>query len=116
MSINDDPASFARTRELATQRLRRCFEAVEAELRDREWLFGTWSALDGYLLWLWFRAVGAGFDGSRFPRCAELAQRCELRPSVARALDREEAEYERLLSANALPATLPPYQAGRVPR
>jgi len=116
MSVNDDPGTFARTRELAAGRLGRCLHTLEARLIDRQWLFGAWSALDGYLLWLWFRAVGADFDGSPFPRCADLARRCELRPSVARALDREEAEYQRLLSAGALPATLPPYQAGRAPR
>jgi glutathione S-transferase len=116
MSVNDDPAGFTRTRELAGARLTRCFEVLEARLQDRQWLYGDWTALDGYQLWLWFRAVGAGFDGGRFPRCADHANRCEQRPSVARALDREEAEYTRLAAANALPATLPPYQAGRAPR
>lgn len=115
VSVNDDPAGFDRTRELASQRLDRCFEVLEARLRDRQWLYRDWTALDGYQLWLWFRAIGAGFDGSSFPRCADHAQRCEQHPSVARALDREETEYARLLAANALPATLPPYQAGRLP-
>jgi len=115
-SVNDDPSSFARTRELAARRFERCLTVLEARLGDRPWLYGDWSALDGYLLWLWFRAVGAGFDGSGFPRCAEHAERCEQRPSVARALDREEAEYARLLAAGDLPAAIPPHQAGRAPR
>jgi glutathione S-transferase len=116
MSVNDDPISFTRTRELAGQRLARCFDVLEARLENRQWLYRGWTALDGYLLWLWFRAAGAGFDIARFPRCADHANRCEQRPSVARALDREEAEYARLAAADALPATLPPYQAGRAPR
>jgi glutathione S-transferase len=116
MSVNDDPGGFDRTRELAGQRLARCFAVLEARLSDRPWLYREWTALDGYQLWLWFRATGAGFDSAPFPRCADHALRCEQRPSVARALDREEAEYARLLGANALPATLPPYQAGRAPR
>lgn len=44
-------------------------------MSDREWLYGDWSIVDGYLLWLWFRAVGSGMDGSDFPRCADHAQR-----------------------------------------
>jgi glutathione S-transferase len=115
-SVNDAPSSFARTRELASGRLDRCFALLEARLADRDWLYEEWSALDGYLLWLWFRAAGAGFDVRRYPQCADHAQRCEQRPSVARALDREEAEFARLIREGSLPVQLPPYQAGRAPR
>jgi glutathione S-transferase len=115
-SVNDEPSTFARTRELAGGRLDRCFQVLEASLAEREWLYGEWSCLDGYLLWLWFRAVGAGFVGSRYPRCADHAQRCERRPSVTRALDREEGELARLVGEGTLTAEPPPHQAGRLPR
>lgn len=115
-SVNDEPSSFARTRELAGERLKRCLGVLELRLADREWLYGEWSAIDGYLLWLWFRAAGAGFDVTPFPRCADHAQRCEQRPSVVRALDREEREFARLVRERALPVEPPPYQAGRAPR
>lgn len=113
--VNDDPASFERTRAMAAKELHASFAIPEQRLADREWLYGDWSIVDGYLLWCWFRAVGSGMDGSAFPRCAEHAERCERRPSVARALDREESEYEQLLSSGRLGVTLPPHQVGRAP-
>jgi glutathione S-transferase len=112
---NDLPQSFARTRTIAAERLLECFAILEQRLADREWLYGAWSVLDGYLLWLWFRGVGSGMDGSSFPRCADHASRCERRPSVARALDHEETAYERLLASGALGMTMPPHQVGRAP-
>jgi glutathione S-transferase len=110
----DAPGSADRTRTLAGEVLLGCFEIIEERLADRDWLYEEWSVVDGYLLWVWFRAVGSGIDGSRFPRCAAHAQRCEQRPSVARALDREEAEYARLLAAGTAGVTRP-YQVGRAP-
>jgi glutathione S-transferase len=113
--VNDDPASFERTRAMAAKELRASFAILERRLADREWLYADWSIVDGYLLWCWFRAAGSGMDGSEFPRCAEHAQRCERRPSVARALDREESEYAQLLSSGSVSVKLPPHQVGRAP-
>jgi glutathione S-transferase len=113
--VNDDPASFERTRSMAAAGLRASFAILEQRLADREWLYGDWSIVDGYMLWCWFRASGSGMDGSDFPRCADHAQRCEGRPSVARALDREESEYAQLLSPGSLGVRLPPHQVGRAP-
>ena len=113
--VNDDPASFERTRAMAAHELRASFAILEQRLADREWLYDDWSVVDGYLLWCWFRAVGSGMDGSDFRRCADHAQRCERRPSVARVLDREESEYAQLLSSGSLGVRLPPHQVGRAP-
>jgi glutathione S-transferase len=109
----DVRGSENRTRELAAAGLRSCFELVEQRLGDRDWLYGGWSVVDAYLLWAWFRAAGSGMDCSGLPHCAAHAARCELRPAVARALDREEAAYADMLDSGALVAELPPNQVGR---
>src|SRR6476469_9385053 len=55
------PESFASIKEIAVANLKDCFGQIEDRLSDgREWLFGDWTVVDGYLLWLWFRAVGSG--------------------------------------------------------
>jgi glutathione S-transferase len=111
----DLPGSADRTRALAADALRACFEVVEQRLVGREWLYGEWSIVDAYLLWAWFRAVGSGMDGRGLAGCADHAVRCELRPSVTRALDREESTYAEMLASGALTSELPPHQVGRAP-
>lgn len=111
----DVPGSANRTRTLAAEALRTCFELVEQRLADRDWLYDEWSIVDAYLLWAWFRAAGSGMDCSGLPRCAAHAICCELRPSVAGALDREEATYAQMLESGALAVELPPHQVGRTP-
>jgi glutathione S-transferase len=111
----DVPNSEERTRAIAAATLRDCFEVVEARLADRQWLCGEWSVVDAYFLWCWFRAVGSGMDATGLVRCAALAAACEERPSVARALDREEATLAQMLAdptMDAMPAV--PNQAGRL--
>jgi glutathione S-transferase len=115
MSVNDDPASFERTRRVAADGLHRCFEILEHRLSGRDWLYGDWSILDAYLQWLWFRAVGSGMDGTLFARCADHARSCEQRPSVRRALHREESEYAHLLASDTSLLKLPPHQVGCAP-
>jgi glutathione S-transferase len=116
-SASPPPESHDAVREVARGLLEDAFAILERRLADREWLYGEWTIVDAYMLWCWFRAVGSGLDGSQFPRCADHGARCEQRPSVARALDREEAELARLLDAGAIPERLRavPNQAGRLP-
>jgi glutathione S-transferase len=109
----DLPGSADRTRALAAEALRGCFELLEQRLADREWLYDEWSVVDAYLLWAWFRAAGSGMVCAGLPRCAAHAAHCELRPSVARALDREESAYADMLATGALSVELPPHQVGR---
>jgi glutathione S-transferase len=111
----DAPGSEDRTRALAADALRACFEVVEERLSNRPWLFEEWSIVDVYLLWAWFRAIGSGMDGRNLPRCAAHALRCERWPSVSRALDREEATYAEMIATGVLAAELPPHQVGRTP-
>jgi len=113
---SDDPAAHDSLRARAVPQLQRGFATLEARLGDREWLFGDWSIVDVHLLWLWFRATGSGLDGSRFPRLGDHAARCEARPSVARVLEREEAQLAALREAGKVPDWVLPFQAGHAPR
>jgi glutathione S-transferase len=115
MRVNDDPSSFARTREIAGKELTKAFGILETRLADRSWLFDDWSIVDAYLLWTWFRSTGSGMDGSPFTRCADHARRCEYRPSVARVLDLEEAEHHRLKAEGRLSVDTGAYAVGRSP-
>lgn len=110
-----DQASLERIRLMARKELEKAFAILEARLGDRDWLFGDWSIVDAYMLWLWFRAVGSGMDPAPFPRCADHTRRNEARPAVARVLDREEAEFARFQNAGTVPASIPPFQVGRTP-
>ncbi len=110
-----DEASLERIRLVARKELEKAFAILEARLADRDWLFGDWSIIDAYMLWLWFRAVGSGMDPGPFTRCADHARRNEARPAVSRVLDREEAEFARFQESGTVPAVIPPFQVGRTP-
>lgn len=113
--VSEDDACWQGLRQRARQDLHHGFAILEQRLADREWLFGAWSIVDAYMLWLWFRAVGSGMDPTPFPLCADHGRRCEARPSVARVLDREEAEFARYREEGILPIDLPAHQVGRLP-
>lgn len=66
------------------------FALIEARLAESPWMLGDWSILDAYVNWVWFRVTGAGFDATAYPRYGEHAARIAERPSVRRALAREE--------------------------
>jgi glutathione S-transferase len=112
---SSDPAAFEAVRMKAREELRKGFAILEARLGDREWLFDEWSIVDAYAFYIYFRVVGSGLDSSEFPRYAAHASRSELRPSIARVLDREEAEFSVYEADGILPEDLPPHQAGRLP-
>ncbi|MFT3866669.1 MAG: glutathione S-transferase family protein [Solirubrobacterales bacterium] len=113
--FSEEPAAWASIRVRARVQLEEAFTILERRLRHGGWLFDAWSVVDVYLLWLWFRATGSGMDGTEFPACADLARRCEARPSVAKVLDREEREFDLLLAQGRAPASSPPFQVGRAP-
>jgi glutathione S-transferase len=103
-------------REMALVAVSHHLNVVEQRLEGRDWVCGDrWTILDAYLLWLWFRASGSGIDRSPYPRIAELADRCQERPSVANALDREEQAFAELKADGLVPPNWPLYQVGRVP-
>jgi len=110
------PESFDSIRQIACDDLRRSFGLLEERLGDgRTWLFGTWTIVDAYLLWLWFRGVGSGLTAAEFPRVDALARRCQQRPSVTRILDREADVFAAMQRAGQAIPGAPPLQAGWLP-
>src|SRR5690606_21311823 len=84
------------------------FQLVEERLAVAPWWYGdAWSAMDGYLYWVFWRVEGAGYDVSRFPRFARHARAMEQRPAVIRALAREE-EAQAQLEREGLKFVPPP--------
>lgn len=84
------------------------FQLVEDHLQDRDWWYGeTWSAMDAYLYWIFWRVEGAGYDVSQFTRFIEHKVRSEQRPSIQRALARE-TEAEIILEQEGLLFKPPP--------
>jgi glutathione S-transferase len=112
----DDESGLKGVRSAARRELEKSFAILERRLSEREWLFDEWTIVDAYMLWLWFRAIGSGMDGAAFPSCADAARRTEVRPSVARVLDREEVEFARFEKEGTVPEGMPPYQVGRIPQ
>jgi glutathione S-transferase len=76
--------------EMASDAMKPNFEIVDRRLADRDWMYGEWSALDAYIYWVWFRATGAGFDGSPYRRFADHARRMEQLEGVKKLLGLEE--------------------------
>lgn len=83
------------------------FALVEERLAAGPWWYGAeWSAMDGYLYWVFWRVEGAGYDVSRYPRFTDHARANEKRPAVQRALAREEEAQAQLVAEGA--AFVPP--------
>lgn len=111
--ICDQPAAIPRVRAMACEAMSFQLAGLERALQAQPWVLGQdWSALDGYLYWVWFRITGAGFDAAAFPAIAAHALRMEERPAVRRALQRE-ADAQASLEAQGL--ALPIHPAGATP-
>ncbi|PVH28696.1 glutathione S-transferase family protein [Pararhodobacter oceanensis] len=81
-------------------------QLLEERFDKGRWWYGeSWSIVDAYLYWVWWRIVGAGFPVECFPRLQDFAQRIERRPSVMRALARE-ADQEQMLNDEGLSLNL----------
>jgi glutathione S-transferase len=113
--VSPAESTWEEVRLKARSELEGAFAILEKRLAGREWLFGEWSIVDVYMLWIWFRAIGSGMSPIPFQRCAEVADRCQRRPSVARVLDREEEVFDRFIAESWIPPSMPPHQVGRVP-
>ncbi len=96
--------------EAGCEAMREYFQLIEDELASRGWWYGnSWSVMDAYLYWVFWRVNGAGFPAEDYPRFSEHARRMEQRPAVQRALSREQT-LQAELEANGLafkPTTLP---------
>mgnify|MGYP001815054793 CR=1 FL=1 len=77
--------------------MREYFQLIEDRFANDLWWYGdTWSAMDGYLNWIFWRVEGANFPTSDYPRFSDHAVRVEQRPAVQRALAREQAAQAEL--------------------
>jgi glutathione S-transferase len=84
-------------KQIAEAAMDQYFQLVEDRLSAGCWWYGDeWSAMDGYLYWVFWRVEGAGYDVSRFPAFAAHARAMAQRPAVQRALAREEAAQAQL--------------------
>jgi glutathione S-transferase len=102
----DLPDAPARVRSMAMTAMEFQLAPVERALADSPWFLGeTWSVLDAYLYWVWFRITGAGFGSANFPAIADHARRMEERPAVQRALAHE-IRAEQELAAQGLTVAL----------
>lgn len=100
--IEDAELSFDIVRAKGTSDMQSVMGMINARLADRQWWYGdTWSILDGYLFWTWWRIGVVGFDQAPFPHIARHEAQIRARPSVERALAREAANIE-ILKAEGL--------------
>lgn len=114
-TLSEDPEAIQNIRLVARGELTKNFGILEKRLEGRDWLFGDWTIIDVYLLYLWWRAVGSGMDPTPFPRLADHGRRCEQRPTLAKVLDREEAEWRRFEEEGWVPDGWEPHYVGRLP-
>jgi glutathione S-transferase len=81
------------------------FRVIEERLCTAPWWYGeTWSIVDAYINWVWFRVTGTRFDASEFPNFARHAAAMAERPAVQRMLARNQ-EIEAQLEAQGLGIT-----------
>lgn len=101
----DLPEGRERVREIAFDAIRPQFALIEQRLSGSPWMLGdTWSLLDAYVFWIWFRLdTNDRFDMSPYPKFNDHARRIQERPSVQRALARE-AEATNWLNERGLGA------------
>lgn len=73
------------------------FELIDNRLKDNSWWYGDqWSAMDAYLYWVNWRVAGANFPVNNFSNFHAHTVRMEKRPSVQKALARENLALEQL--------------------
>lgn len=77
-------------------------KVVNDRLAQGTWWYGdTWSILDAYVYWVWFRITGSGFTADGYQAWAAHAAAMEARPGVQRALAKE-SDLQATLEAEGL--------------
>jgi glutathione S-transferase len=94
--VCDVPEATARVKEIASEAMKVNLDLIEGRLADRDWMYGAWSALDGYLFWVYNRLTVSGFDLAPFPRFGAHAVRMMEQPPVKRAWLQRTALQEQL--------------------
>ncbi|WP_430396607.1 glutathione S-transferase family protein [Ferrovibrio sp.] len=82
---------------LATAANAKNFAIIDKMLEGKEYMLGSFSAVDGYLLVFWRWCQHLKIDTTAFKNYAALAERVSARPAVQRALARE-AEAQAALA------------------
>jgi len=104
-------AAPERVKEQAMEAMAMQLGPLNQRLADRPFILGeSWSALDAYLHWVWFRITGAGFDSAPFANIQTHYAMMNARPAVQRALARE-AEAQAYLEARGLMPVFSPEAA-----
>jgi len=84
------------------------FSMIDERLGKQPWWYGeSWSAMDAYLFWIYWRVEGADYPVNNFPNFSAHKSRMEQRPAVQRALARE-ADAMAQLEAEGLVFTPKP--------
>ena len=83
----DTADGMARVFDIAAAAMQPNFSMIDQRLAVGPWWYGdSWSIMDAYINWVWFRVTGAGFDGADYPNFARHDEAFKRRPSVIRAL------------------------------
>lgn len=107
MFMADGEQPQAAVRAKAYQAMIPNFDLIDARFAQSNWWYGdTWSVMDAYLYWIWYRAGTAYFDRTQFSNYASHAKRMEARPSVQKMLA-ENAAGQKQLESEGLAFTPP---------
>jgi len=95
--IEDADASFDLVRPKGVEAMEPIMAMINERLADQPWWYGdTWSIVDAYFFWTWWRIGVVGYDQSPFPNLVDHERRIMERPSVQRAMEREAVNIEIL--------------------
>ncbi len=100
--IDDTALSFEIIRPVGIRDMHKIMKMIEARLEAGPWWYGdAWSAVDGYLYWVWSRILTGGFPTDDYPNLRRHHDLSNARPAVQRAMARE-AENIEILKAEGL--------------
>jgi len=104
MFMAEGKEAIASVKEKAMEAMSPMAQVVEDRLSQGTWWYGdTWSIMDAYVYWVWFRITGGGFPVDGYPRWAAHAARMGTRPAVIRALEQEHDMQARLEAEGLAP-------------
>ncbi len=107
MFMVEGPEAQASVKAKAMEAMQPMAKVVNDRLAHGPWWYGeTWSILDAYVYWVWFRITGCGFRVEDCPAWAAHAEAMQARPAVRRALAKDAALQERL-EADGLAPKMP---------
>lgn len=97
--FSDLPDSAENVRRLAVEANARNFALVDQMLQGRDYMLGSFSAVDGYLMVFWRWAALLKLDVSPYGNYAGLIARLLTRPAIQRVLAREQEAAAALEAA-----------------